>query len=218
MAKRFTDSEKWKKPFIRLLPIEYKIFWLYILDDCDHAGVWHVDMEVSEIKLGVKLSQEKARGLFAEKVVEFDSGTKWFIPDFITFQYGELTPKNKMYKPVSAIIEKYSLMGHLSPIYGGQVQDRVKVMVKDEGGTGETFWQNEAERKRPLSECRAIAMNDEGWVRVNKPTDQELNAFDEYLEGTGEPEKTMIDYKKHFHNLKKKSPEKLEKTAKRMVL
>ena len=109
-------------------------------------------------------------------------------------------------------------MGHLSPIYGGQVQDRVKVMVKDEGGTGETFWQNEAERKRPLSECRAIAMNDEGWVRVNKPTDQELNAFDEYLEGTGEPEKTMIDYKKHFHNLKKKSPEKLEKTAKRMVL
>jgi len=127
VAKRFTDSDKWKKPFIKQLPLEYKIFWLYLLDDCDHAGIWHVDMEIAEIKLGTKLSLEKARGLFGERVVEFDNGTKWFIPDFIAFQYGELTERNKMFKPVSAVLSKYCLMGHISPINGGQVQVQVKV-------------------------------------------------------------------------------------------
>lgn len=127
-----TDTDKWKKPFIKSLPLEYKIFWLYLLDDCDHAGLWHVDFEVAELRLGTKLSKTKAEGLFSEKVVLLDNGTKWFIPDFITFQYGELTEKNKMYKPVSLVLNKYKLMGHLSPINGVKVKDKGKEEVKEE--------------------------------------------------------------------------------------
>ncbi|UXO94092.1 hypothetical protein Pan5_50 [Pseudanabaena phage Pan5] len=143
MAKRMTDTEKWKKPFLKGLPPEYKLLWFYILDDCDHVGIWQVDMEVAEIRLGVKLSEEKARGLFKEKVVAFDNGTKWFIPDFIDFQYGVLTEKNKMYNPVLSVLKKYNLMGHLSPINGGKEKDKDKdkdkVKEKDtEGGAGET--------------------------------------------------------------------------------
>jgi hypothetical protein len=47
MAKRFTDSEKWKKPFIKKLPMQYKLLWFYLLDDCNHAGVWQVDLEIA---------------------------------------------------------------------------------------------------------------------------------------------------------------------------
>ena len=47
MAKRFTDTDKWKKGFIRNLPAKYKLLWLYILDDCNHAGVWETDFEVA---------------------------------------------------------------------------------------------------------------------------------------------------------------------------
>ena len=35
MAKRFTDTDKWKKGFIKRLPAKYKLLWLYILDDCN---------------------------------------------------------------------------------------------------------------------------------------------------------------------------------------
>ena len=70
MAKRFTDSDKWKKPFIRNLPLEYKIFWLYILDDCDHAGIWHIDFEVAEIRLGIKLSSGEIKRYFGDKVIK----------------------------------------------------------------------------------------------------------------------------------------------------
>lgn len=150
MPKRITDTEKWKKPFIKSLPVEYKLFYLYLLDDCDHAGIWHIDIEVAEIRLGVKLSLQKARGFFAERIVEFDSGTKWFIPDFISFQYGALDEKNKMYKPVSLLLNKYNLMGHISPIYGG----KEKVKEKEQDNEKVKEW----EREKQNFLCN------EGWI------------------------------------------------------
>jgi hypothetical protein len=131
MAKRFTDTDKWKKDFIKSLPIEYKCFWFFILDDCDHAGIWHVDFEIAEMRLGIKLSQQKARGFFGERVVEFDNSKKWFIPDFIHFQYGEFTEKNKLYKTVTSVLKKYNLMEHLSPINGVKEQDKEKDQEKE---------------------------------------------------------------------------------------
>jgi hypothetical protein len=110
MAKRFTDTEKWKKDFIRALPAEYKLLWLYITDDCTNAGIWEVEIEVAELRLGIKLSKEKARGLFQTKVVELDNGTKWFIPDFINFQYGQLTTNNRAHLPVISTLKKLSLL------------------------------------------------------------------------------------------------------------
>lgn len=147
--KRLTDVDKWKKPFFKVLPAEYKLFWLYLLDDCDHCGIWHVDLEVAEIRLGVKLSLEKARGLFKERVVEFDGGTKWFVPDFIGFQYGELDAKNKMSKAVLPVLKKYNLMGDISPINGGivtvpvEVKDKVPVGAEKIREVSNAVWKNE---------------------------------------------------------------------------
>ena len=88
MAKRFSDTDKWKKPFIRSLQAPYKLLWLYILDDCDHAGVWQVDMEIANIKIGENLNTETALKQFGDKMTVFDSGEKWFIKEFIDFHYG----------------------------------------------------------------------------------------------------------------------------------
>ena len=38
MAKRFTDTDKWKKGFYKKITnLKYKLLWLYILDDCNHV-------------------------------------------------------------------------------------------------------------------------------------------------------------------------------------
>lgn len=143
MAKRLTDTDKWKKTFVKSLPAEYKIFWMYLLDDCDIAGIWQVDFEVAELRLGIKLSEEKALRFYKDKVVVFDNGTKWFVQDFISFQYGNLTEKNKMFNPVMSILNKYkeeiekSNMGHLSSIYGGKDKDKDKVKDTNGGMGGE---------------------------------------------------------------------------------
>ena len=60
MAKRFTDTDKWKKGFIKNLPAKYKLLWLYILDDCNHAGIWDTDFEVASIRIGRKINEKEA--------------------------------------------------------------------------------------------------------------------------------------------------------------
>jgi hypothetical protein len=46
MAKRFSDSEKWEDPFFTNLTNEYKLAWIYLLDKCDHAGFYKVNLKI----------------------------------------------------------------------------------------------------------------------------------------------------------------------------
>lgn len=115
MAKRFTDTEKWKKGFVRNLPAAYKLLWLYMLDDCDNAGVWQVEVEVASIRLGVKLKEAEALKLFGSNVISFDGGSKWFIKEFVKFQQGvnhisELNSNSNPHKSILRIVEQYKLL------------------------------------------------------------------------------------------------------------
>lgn len=110
MSKRFTDTEKWGKKFIRGLKPNYKLLWLYILDECNTAGIWDVDIEVAEIKIGIKLNESEALNAFAGKVMQIDGGEKWFIPAFIEFQYGELSENNRAHTKAILALRKYELV------------------------------------------------------------------------------------------------------------
>jgi len=137
MAKRFTDTEKWKKPFIRGLQGAYKLLWLYICDDCDHAGIWQVDIEVAQIRIGEKIDSKEAVKSFDEKIIIFDKGNKWFIPSFLEFQYPSgLNPDNRAHNSVIILLEKYNLRISnnkplISPSEGSMDMDMVKDMDKD---------------------------------------------------------------------------------------
>jgi len=133
MAKRMTDTDKWKKRFVRDLSPQHKLLWFYILDDCNHAGIWEVDLEVASIRVGFDLSHDSLPSSFEEKVIPFDNGDKWFIPDFIDFQYGELNPNSNVHKSVIQLLERYSLEGYVKGLQTlpNTVQDKDKVIVKD---------------------------------------------------------------------------------------
>lgn len=144
MAKRFTDSTKWSKPFIRSMKAPYKLLWLYILDECDHAGIWQVDFEVAQVKIGERLNLETALEQLKGKIYPFADGEKWFIPDFIDFQYGVLNPENRAHNSVIQLLNKYNLLLEnkplTSPLQGAMDidKDKDKDMVK-ETATLKTF-------------------------------------------------------------------------------
>lgn len=133
MAKRMTDTDKWKKRFVRDLSPQHKLLWFYILDDCNHAGIWEVDIEVASIRVGYELVYDMLPKEFLDKVVIFDNGDKWFIPDFIDFQYGELNPNSNVHKSVIQLLERYNLEGYVKGLQTlpNTVQDKDKVIVKD---------------------------------------------------------------------------------------
>ena len=134
MAKRMTDTDKWKKRFLKELKPEHKLLWFYILDDCNHAGIWDVDIEVASIRVGEELIYDMLPQAFLDKIVIFDNGDKWFIPDFIEFQYGELNPNSNVHKSVIALLDKYNLEGYGKGSQGVQStlnnKDKDKDIVK----------------------------------------------------------------------------------------
>ena len=130
-----TDTDKWKKRFVRELSPQHKLLWFYILDDCNHAGIWEVDLEVASIRVGYELVYDMLPQAFLDKIEIFDNGDKWFIPDFIDFQYGELNPNSNVHKSVIQLLERYNLMGYMkgSQALPEGVKDKDKdiVIVKD---------------------------------------------------------------------------------------
>tara|TARA_R100000030_G_scaffold92074_1_gene77476 strand:- start:2478 stop:3152 length:675 start_codon:yes stop_codon:yes gene_type:complete len=133
MAKRMTDTDKWKKRFVRDLSPQHKLLWFYILDDCNHAGIWEVDIEVASIRVGYELVYDMLPESFLNKIVIFDNGDKWFIPDFIDFQYGELNPNSNVHKSVISLLQRYNLEGYVKGLQtlSNTEQDKDIVIVKD---------------------------------------------------------------------------------------
>lgn len=137
MAKRFTDNEKWKKQFFKSLSSVHKLFFLYILDECDHAGVWHVEKEIAEIRIGDKFNIDEAKKAFGKHIIEFDNGEKWFIPTFIEFQYGTLNDKVNAHKSALdkiisyGLLEKYEQFINSSSTVKDKDKDKDKYIDKD---------------------------------------------------------------------------------------
>ena len=118
MAKRFTDTDKWKKKWIRELSPEMKLFWFYLLDNCDHAGIWEVDIELAAFQIGIELDESIILNTFNRKIVTFKPG-KWFVPKFIVYQYGELNKSNRAHLSVIKILTKYGLNKGLNEVEQG---------------------------------------------------------------------------------------------------
>lgn len=124
MSKRFTATEKWVDPwFCSLTPIN-KLFWIYLLDNCDHAGIWQVNWPLVKFHIWEEVIDHT---LFGNRIVVITS-QKWFIPKFLEFQYGELNPENKVHSSVLRLLEREGVdfKGLDSPIDGAKDKEKAK--------------------------------------------------------------------------------------------
>lgn len=142
MAKRFTASEKWEDVWFSELPSKYKLFWFYILDKCDNAGVWEKNFKVANFLIGENIPEDEAKTMFKERII--DLGSKWFIPKFIEFQYGTLYEHSNPHKAVIDKLTKYGL--YKNGVFKGinthnekpaRVKDKDKDKDKDKGNPEE---------------------------------------------------------------------------------
>jgi hypothetical protein len=178
MAKRFTDTGKYKKAFIRSLPGPYKLLWDYLYHDCDHAGIWEKDFEVAQIRLGkdMPVNEVDALKFFntgEERIRILNGGSKWFIFPFISFQYGELNPQNRLHFSILSILSKEGIKGLVSPLQGAKDKDKDKDKEKEEGGVGETdfdqFW-----KAYPKKKSKGVA--ERTWKKI-KPGKEQVEAI-----------------------------------------
>ena len=104
MAKRMTETEKWKDPWFSNLTNDERIAWLYLLDDCDNAGVWQCNIRNLNFNCNTNFTEEELMSIFSERFVKISSD-RFFIIKFCEFQYG-IDFLNKKSKPVLSAIDK----------------------------------------------------------------------------------------------------------------
>jgi len=122
MAKRFIDTKIWDKSWFRKLSTKYKLFWVYLLGKCDHAGIWDADWELAEFIIGEQVIFDKLPQVIKDKMKFIEGKDQYFIPSFIKFQYGELKEHSK---PHLSVIKRLNEKGLYNPI------ERVNITLKD---------------------------------------------------------------------------------------
>lgn len=143
MAKRFTDTDIWDKEWFMNLSTKHKCLIKFIFDKCDVAGIWDANWTLATTYVGEKCSLDDLEYLEGH-LVKIRAG-KFFVPDFIPFQYGMLSRTCNPHLKVISILEKHNLLeGYLKGISGEQDQDQDKEKEKDKdkeedkGGVGES--------------------------------------------------------------------------------
>ena len=157
MAKRLTATEKWIDPWFCSLSERDRLFWLYLLDNCNHAGIWSVNpMLVQTYFPGYVINSD----IFGDRVTVL-SGEKWFINKFVEFQYGSLNKENRVHSSVIAILKK-EVSKPLArpmlapskplarPMLGCKDKDKDKKLVKDKDRDKDRDKENGSVPSHPL--------------------------------------------------------------------
>ena len=139
MAKRFIDTDLFRKPFMRSLEAPYKALWIYLLCECDHAGIWVVELDVAQMRMGLKLDPERVIEKMGGAVLPIGDGSKWYLPDFVEFQYGTLNPANRVHASVLERLSKCGIdpndrpenKGLASPLQGAKDKDKDKDTIRE---------------------------------------------------------------------------------------
>lgn len=193
MPKRYTDTDKWKKIWFRKLKNDHKVFWMYVLDQCDHAGIWEVDFELASYFCnGIKESE--IRKTFVKQYHEFDDGKRWFIKDFIEFQYRGLDESNRVHNSVINILKRHGLFkGLIRPLYEAKDIYKDKDQLKDKDKDKEKGKNSKKNQLKKIESELNILQAEFDKVDVSI----EFDKFQDYLKANG---KKYANYKSAFRN------------------
>lgn len=109
MAKRFTDTEKWRDEWFGSLSNDYRMIWLYLLDTCSIAGIWKKDFRGLNFNCNTNISENEFLKVFEGRII--DKGNFFFLMKFLRFQY----PKGlNSEKPAIVSVRKELHLNNLS--------------------------------------------------------------------------------------------------------
>lgn len=127
MAKRFTDTTKWSEDWYLDLPLKDKLFWIFVCDNCNHAGIFKPNKKLFEYVIGCdvdlknfvsKVNQEK------ERIIILGNG-RWYLKGFIEFQYGAtLNPNSNVHKSVLKLLNENDINSGFKDLGGSKSKSR----------------------------------------------------------------------------------------------
>ena len=158
--RRFTQTDKWDDPWFRSLPGVHKLAFLYIIDRCNNAGFWEVDLDAMQFH--TKIDQKHLEGACKALARGIDESQGWvFVKNFLRHQkndcLNEANPAHRQiigliveqlerFPSVISFLPKGALKGLPSPIGKGNGKGKGNGHVKEEEESAELIY-NEYPRK-----------------------------------------------------------------------
>ena len=189
MAKRFVETDLWKKKWYRTMPPRMKLFYFYLLTNCDHAGMYDVDLELAEFQIGMEVKQKDIDEHLKDHI-EVVKEDKWLIKKFVDFQYGVLNPKVKAHASVIKILTKYNCLERVSNTYIS-VKDKdkdinkIKVKVKEKNNMDTAILNPSAEHKKTIGYREVQFKNKISDFAEDYPKDMRIQFADYWTESSG---------------------------------
>jgi hypothetical protein len=147
MAKRLTDSEKWNDDWFISLDNDYRIIWIWLLDNCSHAGICKRSMKLLNMMCNTNITEEELLKQMEERVVLVDNN--WFIPKFLKFQYANLHSDRPVIVSVVKELVKLGYDKLIPESFGNDYlmikdksKDKDKSIVKQKKNENEKFSRN----------------------------------------------------------------------------
>jgi hypothetical protein len=158
MAKRFTDTEKWRDEWWGSLPNDYRIIWLYLVDSCSIAGIWKKDFRGMNFNCNTNIDEDTFLKVFATRLI--DRGQFFFIPKFLRFQCPKGLNSNK---PAVLSIVKELQLNNLTQIVNESFgNDFLIIKDKDKGkGKGTDNGKGNGQGQAEIPEADHIVVDDE---------------------------------------------------------
>lgn len=85
MAKRLTDTEKWKDEWFLSLSNDCRIIWQYLIDMCSHSGIIRKNFKLLNFCCNTNITEKDLIDFLGDRIVKI--GEYYFIPGFLKFQY-----------------------------------------------------------------------------------------------------------------------------------
>jgi len=95
MSKRFTETKKWSDGWFLSLANDYRIIWLWLVDNCSIAGFWKKDFESLNFfcKPSSPIDELRFKEIFNGRCLDLEQ--YFFIPKFLKVQYPQGLTSNK---------------------------------------------------------------------------------------------------------------------------
>jgi len=198
--KRFTETLKWDDPWFRELHGSHKLVFLYILDRCNNAGFWEVDL--SALAFHTKLESKHFEGAFKalERGLQGASGWVW-VRNFLRHQKNDdLNPANPAHRQIIALLREQSerfpdsqslfskgaSKGLPSPIGKGKGKGKGK-------GNGQAWEPTPLQIRvgKLLGRRESTKWNEkeiEALESIGEPAEEDMGLLDEFYDAIIEPE------------------------------
>ena len=165
--RRFTQTDKWDDPWFRSLPGVHKLAFLYIIDRCNNAGFWEIDLD--GMQFHTKIEQKHLEGACKALARGIEESQGWvFVKNFLRHQkndsLNEANPAHRQiigliaeqlhrFPSVKSLLPKGASKGLPSPIGKGKGKGIGKGLVTEEEEAAELIF---AEYPRKVAKKPAI--------------------------------------------------------------